>query len=629
MNLLYLFFFLSVALTSATSTNCQSITFDHNEQTSIIDFDVERDLELFSSVNRSHNGVLTQFDHTFTTFGHERLMQQFKNPTTDIQHLTKIQKGLKFLVTNDAQAEELANAFGFFGLSEQGFNQLQSELNDHGAQEIINGFYFDLGILQSLNNSSLALSIGHYGKVLSIFSPLVEHLIFHYAFHGVGSGCGDCAEKPKKNKHKHGHEHGHDHGHAHAHKEGHGHKHGHDHPHCLSDLLSQYVSPNVLVAIEVAHLAMHLWSMKEMASDLYAQTTILDILYKNISALSTCVKSMQRVHLCVQGNQELAALMPQSSALVQFFAPSEDDAFNDLRELLLSDYFDADADLSRLSPVGTTLRTYKLVQTYRDQLQQAFVELGSFDALLSIAKHIKQSDEIGKKFCFVEFIQNSEVPCLDFKNSWNIGLGAESVANTFTAGLDNTASKIILTGPNKAGKTSFMKKLALNIILAQACGITAAESAKMTIFNKIATCMIVTDDMSSDQSKSVAGLMRADKILQSHNKLKDGEFIFVLLDDSLLDGTTFGKRQQICYQFIKELGTFDNNILLTATHLPLLTTLETNSNGLFKNYRMKIITDSEGKKQSTFGLEEGICAESDVFDIIEAQDYKIPFMQRI
>src|SRR5205814_6014298 len=125
--------------------------------------------------------------------------------------------------------------------------------------------------------------------------------------------------------------------------------------------LFSWAPDELLYAVEAGHLALHLWSMKEMASDLSAQKAVLNVLYKNIGALSACVKSMHQLHQIVQTNADLKAVLGSSDAMSKLFSDSEDEDFIDLRETLLGDYFDQDEDLSIFSRVGTTLRAYKLI----------------------------------------------------------------------------------------------------------------------------------------------------------------------------------------------------------------------------------------------------------------------------
>lgn len=626
MNFLPLFLIFSFPLVLQADLNGHVAHSDDAAQQSVIDFDVERDLELFHSMNQSNKGVLAQFDHTFTTFGKQRLYKQFKNPLTDVDQIKTIQDSLRFLIANPTELGALQLELGTFGMSESaGFGQ-----QGHGAEEIIKKFYFEFGFMQGLNDDALALDLLYGTKILGLFAPVVEHLIFHYALEYLRGG-----HEHKDHKHcdqDHGHK---KHKHKHGKKDKHKHDHGHDHDHhCLIHSLQPADGASALknalfTCVNWGHLALHLWSMKEMATDLSAQKAVLNLLYKNIGALSTCVKSMHRAHQIIQSHPELQAALGTSSELAQFFAPSDDQDFNDVCQELLGDYFDHDEDLSIFSRVGVTLRTYTLLQKYLPRFQKAFSEFGYIDSLCSIARHISMHDGMANSFCFVDFIQDATMPCIDFNKFWNVALGAESVANDLSLGKNAGLDKIILTGPNKAGKSSVMKALALNIILAQTYGIAAAQSARMTIFHKILSYMIVTDDIGADQSKFVAGLMKADKCLRSHKKLQPGQFAFVVLDDALLDGTTFEKRQQASYQFVKELGALDNNLVLVATHLPLLTMLEQETQGLFRNYRMKIDLNAEGKKESSFSLEPGVCAQEDVFDIIDAQGYNVSFIEAL
>ena len=202
------------------------------------------------------------------------------------------------------------------------------------------------------------------------------------------------------------------------------------------------------------------------------------------------------------------------------------------------------------------------------------------------------------------------------KGLWNIALDHhKAIANDFELSMNN-AMHAILTGPNKSGKSSMLKAIGLNILLAQTYGIAAAQSMEMTLFSKLISHITVLDDISKDTSMMVAEIMRVERCMQLLNQLDDNEYACVLVDDSLFKGTSFQKGQELGFEFIKGLGDIPGCSSLTATHMPLLTTLATQGN--FKNYCIDIAVTQNGKSVSTFTLKEGIANPELVFDIVQS-----------
>lgn len=592
------FVIMSVFLLAISLTGCINAS---NEP---IDSEVIRDLEIFGSLNQQHPGFSSHFDTTSTQYGKASFTQQFKQLPTDVNHIRSVQKSLKFLVENPEQHKNLLNELSQFGQHETAIDVLQGDSQDPVAQNVIEKFYFGMERMQHLNHNASALSTLEYARIAGIVTPLLEHMFMHYGYDKVRELFED--------------------GGAHDH---HHHHHGHDHG-CFSCLFKDFirtfipgkkgskVAKHLITSFEVLHFAFHIWSMVDMYNDLAARKAVLNVIYQELSKLSVCAKSMNSIVNLLAATPELRSLVPLNGALASLFTQVQEEGLADLMKILSSDYFSQDDAISIMSPVGETLRIYKLLKKYAPILHKAYEELGFIDSVSTIATYMKNHQDSAHDICFVDFITDSSVPSIQAKGLWNPVLGDKAVSNDLTLG-GKEVSKIIITGPNKSGKTTAMKTVALNLLLAHWFGIAMAQSFTITPFNKILTCIDVPDDVNCDQSKFVAALIRAEKILKIQKECNRGEFAFIILDDSLLDGTTVERRDELSYKFVRELGSDDQNILLVATHLPRLTLLEDETQGWFKNYRINLTTNSDGKKQSTYQLIPGISPQERVFDIIE------------
>ena len=72
------------------------------------------------------------------------------------------------------------------------------------------------------------------------------------------------------------------------------------------------------------------------------------------------------------------------------------------------------------------------------------------------------------------------------------------VPNNVTMSPDETV--LLITGPNMSGKSTYMRQLALTVIMAQIGCFVPAKSAQLPIFDQIFTRIGATDDLISGQS---------------------------------------------------------------------------------------------------------------------------------
>ena len=141
----------------------------------------------------------------------------------------------------------------------------------------------------------------------------------------------------------------------------------------------------------------------------------------------------------------------------------------------------------------------------------------------------------------------------------------------------------VITGPNMAGKSTYMRQVALIVLLAQAGSFVPANSAEIGIVDAIFTRVGASDDLAAGQSTFMVEMSEVANIIRSATK--DSLLIFdeIGRGTSTYDGMAIARSvlEYVCNR--KKLGAKT----LFATHYHELTELEGEIDGL-RNYNTTV-----------------------------------------
>ncbi|MCT4632757.1 MAG: DNA mismatch repair protein MutS [Firmicutes bacterium] len=141
----------------------------------------------------------------------------------------------------------------------------------------------------------------------------------------------------------------------------------------------------------------------------------------------------------------------------------------------------------------------------------------------------------------------------------------------------------IITGPNMAGKSTYLRQVALITLLGQIGSFVPAREAKIGIVDRIFTRVGASDDLSQGQSTFMVEMSELANILKntSNNSL-------IILDE-IGRGTSTYDGLSIAWSVVEYLSKFNNTGVKTlfATHYHELTELEGKIKGV-KNYRISV-----------------------------------------
>ena len=215
---------------------------------------------------------------------------------------------------------------------------------------------------------------------------------------------------------------------------------------------------------------------------------------------------------------------------------------------------------------------YQLFTTIRDKIKEYIPELQR------ISKIISEIDVL-QAFATVSEENNYVRPILTSDSTLEIIEGrhpvVEKVLNdsVYVANdivMDNNTSILLITGPNMAGKSTYMRQLAITVIMAQIGCFVPANSAKIPIFDAIYTRIGASDDLVSGESTFMVEMMEANNAISSATKNS------LILFDELGRGTATFDGMALAQSIIEYIHDKIGAKTLFSTHYHELTDLENN-----------------------------------------------------
>ena len=133
--------------------------------------------------------------------------------------------------------------------------------------------------------------------------------------------------------------------------------------------------------------------------------------------------------------------------------------------------------------------------------------------------------------------------------------------------MDENTNILLITGPNMAGKSTYMRQLAITVIMAQIGCFVPASSAKMKIFDAIYTRIGASDDLVSGESTFMVEMNEANRAIKNASKNS------LILFDELGRGTATFDGMALAQSIIEYIHDFIGAKMMFSTHYHELTSL--------------------------------------------------------
>ncbi|MGB4824511.1 MAG: DNA mismatch repair protein MutS, partial [Leuconostoc mesenteroides] len=247
-----------------------------------------------------------------------------------------------------------------------------------------------------------------------------------------------------------------------------------------------------------------------------------------------------------------------------------------------------------------TEREYELFITIRERVK------ANISRLQKLARQVAQLDVLAS---LADVADNHRFvrPTFTDDNIINIKQGRHPVveaileAGEFVANdvnLDQNTAMQLITGPNMAGKSTYMRELALIVILGQMGSFVPAESAVLPIFDQIFTRIGANDDMAMGQSTFMVEMAEANLALQEASAHS------LILFDELGRGTATYDGMALAQAIIEYLDAHVHAKTLFSTHYHELTALADKHENI-KNVHVGAVEDGSGELHFLHQIQQG------------------------
>lgn len=218
------------------------------------------------------------------------------------------------------------------------------------------------------------------------------------------------------------------------------------------------------------------------------------------------------------------------------------------------------------------------MQTIVPFIQVVAENVASLDCLCSLAN-------VAIKYNYTKPIINSKVKVINIKDGRHPVVEALLKEEQFVPNdtlLDTASNRtMIITGPNMAGKSTYMRQVAIITLLAHIGSFVPASSAEIALTDRIFTRIGASDDLAYGQSTFMVEMVEVANIINNATANS------LLILDEVGRGTSTFDGLSIAWAVLEYITKYIRAKTLFATHYHEMTELEGQLEGV-KNYRISV-----------------------------------------
>ena len=279
-----------------------------------------------------------------------------------------------------------------------------------------------------------------------------------------------------------------------------------------------------------------------------------------------------------------------------------DNTFNTFDDVKLDTF-------SLLSNFGSRLKIFKDIKPldYAPLLQQLYM----LDAVWTIHSQI-QSDG----YTYATFDESAK-PVYKANQLWHPCIPKDRVVcNDIDLGGESPTCNMLITGPNAGGKSTLIKAILSNTVLAQTLTIVAAKHIAMTPFHLIHS-QINVPDCKGKESLFEAEMHRCKDSLDMLAQCKGPSLIVM---DEIFNSTNPVEGVSGAYAIAKRLGTYNTNMTILSTHYMYLTKIVKEVLS-FANFKMSVKIGPTGDIRFPYKLTKGVCTQFIALELLKKNGF--------
>jgi len=281
-----------------------------------------------------------------------------------------------------------------------------------------------------------------------------------------------------------------------------------------------------------------------------------------------------------------------------------------------------DHSINKFSDSGYMLKCYYRLHSnkyYEDSLRYSVGFEGYVNNLLGIHHNLLQGN-----IAYAEFDLSGN--CV-FEDQYYPAL-LNDLANTVIKNTCDFEKNMIISSPNKSGKTTILKTTTINIIFTQQLGCGFYKSGKLNPYTHIHSYLNIPDTSGRD-SLFQAESRRCKEIIDIIAEHKDPtKYRHFCIFDELYSGTNPDEASKAGHAFLKYLSGYSNVSFILTTHYFSICKKFCKSDSI-QNYKMEVIVREDGTFEYTYKIKKGISKIKGGVRVLKDMNYPAEIIKTI